>query len=106
MPERPPPVRSPRNPEGPHRDLCPGKTRQEYSVDAVTEPGALKLTGLEVDIRLVSQFGGFAGFTNSPAKRARRPPCRRTIIAVVSRGDAPPKLSRGHPGQDSEWRRL
>jgi hypothetical protein len=74
-----------------HHDLCPGKRRQEFSVtvniavpgEAATEPGALEFTGVEVDIRLVSQFGRVAGFTiRSP--RARRPPCRGTIIAVGS----------------------
>jgi hypothetical protein len=100
-PESPPPGHGrPRDTERRHRDLCPGKRRQKFSVtvniavpvEAATEPGALEFTGVEVDIRLVSQFGRVARFTNSLAQRARRPPCRGTIIAVGSRGGASPEI--------------
>ena len=101
-PESPPPGHDrPRDTERRHRDLCPGKRRQKFSVTvniavsveaAATEPGALEFTGVEVDIRLVSQFGEVAGFTNSLAQRARRPPCSGTIIAVGSRGGASPEI--------------
>ena len=56
-PESPPPGHDrPRDTERRHRDLCPGKRRQKFSVTvniavsveaAATEPGALEFTGVE-----------------------------------------------------------